>query len=171
MVTGAEAVARIFEVILELEEEEIKALQNKCGIKMFQWIRDATYEDFDDSVKNGVLSTAYWCLISDFVLYIYEVPCTASAAMKLTAESWVAVDVKTLRLNHKMAAASITNTAAINATNVKPSDIQSNSFFKYVNVRLLDKTNIQFFTTIWLPRRLPSTSSFGRRRIWTRITA
>jgi len=52
------AATHIFEVILELDNGEIKDLKGPVGLKNYSHIKVDTYEDFDKHNDNGTVYTA-----------------------------------------------------------------------------------------------------------------
>ena len=56
--TSAQATIHIFEVIFELDKDEIKAFKSPVGLKNYSRIKVANYEDFDKHNNNSTINMA-----------------------------------------------------------------------------------------------------------------
>ena len=147
--TSKEALAHLLENVLQFTADDIVALRTKMGLNYMRNFSRNSYDEFTKRKTAGEITTVCWQEITDFQLYYASVTptLTTTQIMAMTTEIWDTVDINILRTNRALSETTLSTTAepVITALTVLHTQINADSFIKYCNVKLPDKSGIPKF--------------------------
>ena len=137
--TLKEVLDHILNKVLEVDAKEIKSI-SKIGVKFYRQLVSFDFKDFDTLREDGNITISCWRDMTDFKLYIEATSSSYTFIMTMTSGTWEPFGVSMLRINQALASTSIDVTQPTLINNiVKPSQIETTPFLKYVHLTLLDK--------------------------------
>ena len=81
MVSSKEVLDHLLLNVLELEEDEAKAIRS-CWIRTYGRIKNLSHANLIRDRDAGKMSTTVWQIFTDWVLYVQDIPITEAAVMK-----------------------------------------------------------------------------------------
>ena len=110
--TAKEALAHLFENVLDLDTEDIE-LVGKAGYRKYNVFSKVSYNTLTVLRDKDKITTSLWQQLSDFRMYIDAVDPSYATIMLMTAASWDDVDVIMLRLNHVLTETAVSSPSKI----------------------------------------------------------
>ena len=139
--------------VLELDADDINAPTGPIGkIKtMRDFNKKLTCDGINTLCRESTISMSYCQCLKALKVFVADQQPSYKSSMAMTADTWDVLDMSVLRRNHKLASTNV-NTAkpTLNVNTVTHSDIDTNSFLKYVHLSLLDKAHILRFYDLLL---------------------
>ena len=146
--TAQGVLEHLLKKVLDLDADDITALTKKPGgiRTMREFTKNLTHDGLNTLRKENHISMSSYQALTDLKMYIEAKDPSYTVLMAMTMDTWDLLDLTVLRLNHKLASSKIsTAKPTLNGNTVKHSDIDTNSFLKYVHLSLLDKAHILSF--------------------------
>ena len=155
--TKKEVFEHLINNVLDLDADDISALTKAPGkIKDLRGFnKTLTFDTITTLRKEGHFSMSCAQSLTDMKMFLTAQDPSYTSLMAMTMETWDLLDMTVLRLNHKLGSSSISTVKpTLNANTVTHSDIETNSFLKYVHLSLLDKAHILSFYDLLLTQAI-----------------
>jgi len=147
--TSKEALDHLLTEVLQLGAEDVEALDKQLGLKYMQNFSRLDDNDLVDRKDQGVITSICCTKITDFKMSYTSLTTslTTTQVMAMTPDTWDAVNVSILRINRALAETALAAAPelGITADTVTPTQIKADSFLKYCNIKLPDKSGIVKF--------------------------
>ena len=143
--TAKEAFTHLITDVIKLDKVEIKQLA-KAGIYLYSRLKTNTYDNINTLCQDKDILIDVFRGVLDWRFYMENNNPLYNAIRQVDKETWANDGIALLLLNHRLTATAIFNALpAITVVTVMATQIESTSFFKYMHVVLLDKSQFAIF--------------------------